>query len=81
MSSEEPQKTGLEEKQHSNSILLLKNKDLNRNLSPLHLVAGVAGFEPTNDDTKNRCLTTWRHPIHISVVLSMIFFLLWQEFF
>ena len=62
MSSEEPQKTGLEEKQHSNSILLLKNKDLNRNLSPLHLVAGVAGFEPTNDDTKNRCLTTWRHP-------------------
>lgn len=40
MSSEEPQKTGLEEKQHSNSILLLKNKDLNRNLSPLHLVAG-----------------------------------------
>ncbi len=29
ISSEEPQKTGLEEKQHSNSILLLKNKDLN----------------------------------------------------
>ena len=26
------------------------------------LLAGVAGFEPTNDDTKNRCLTTWRHP-------------------
>lgn len=44
MSSEEPQKTGLEEKQHSNSILLLKNKDLNRNLSPLSVVAGVAGF-------------------------------------
>lgn len=62
MSSEEPQKTGLEEKQHSNSILLLKNKDLNRNLSPLHLVAGVAGFEPTNVGTKSRCLTTWRHP-------------------
>ncbi len=62
MSSEEPQKTGLEEKQHSNSILLLKNKDLNRNLSPLHVVAGVAGFEPTNVGTKSRCLTTWRHP-------------------
>ena len=62
MSSEEPQKTGLEEKQHSNSILLLKNKDLNRNLRPLHLVAGVAGFEPTNVGTKSRCLTTWRHP-------------------
>ncbi len=25
-------------------------------------LAGVAGFEPTDDDTKNRCLTTWRHP-------------------
>ena len=62
MSSEEPQKTGLEEKQHSNSILLLKNKDLNRNLSPLHLVAGAAGFEPTNVGTKSRCLTTWRRP-------------------
>ena len=29
------------------------------------LLAGVAGFEPTNDDTKNRCLTTWRHPNNI----------------
>ena len=48
MSSEEPQKTGLEEKQHSNSILLLKNKDLNRNLSPLHLVAALAG-QSSND--------------------------------
>ena len=62
MSSEEPQKTGQEEKQHSNSILLLKNKDLNRNLSPLHVVAGVAGFEPTNDGVKVRCLTAWRRP-------------------
>ena len=26
------------------------------------LVAGVAGFEPTRDDAKNRCLTTWLHP-------------------
>lgn len=25
-------------------------------------VAGVAGFEPANAGTKNRCLTTWRHP-------------------
>lgn len=25
-------------------------------------MAGVEGFEPANDDTKNRCLTTWLHP-------------------
>ncbi len=25
-------------------------------------MAGVAGFEPTNGGTRNRCLTTWRHP-------------------
>lgn len=25
-------------------------------------MAGVAGFEPANAGTKNRCLTTWRHP-------------------
>ncbi len=23
---------------------------------------GVEGFEPPNGGTKNRCLTTWRHP-------------------
>ncbi len=26
----------------------------------------MAGFEPTNADTKNRCLTTWRHPKKIA---------------
>jgi hypothetical protein len=26
------------------------------------MLAGVAGFEPANAGTKNRCLTTWRHP-------------------
>ena len=26
------------------------------------VLAGVAGFEPTNDGIKNRCLTAWRHP-------------------
>lgn len=31
-------------------------------MTTLQSVAGVAGFEPTNADTKNRCLTTWRHP-------------------
>ena len=25
-------------------------------------LAGAAGFEPANVDTKNRCLTTWRRP-------------------
>ena len=25
-------------------------------------MAGVPGFEPGNVGTKNRCLTTWRHP-------------------
>lgn len=25
-------------------------------------MAGAAGFEPANADTKNRCLTTWRRP-------------------
>ena len=28
----------------------------------LHVVAGAAGFEPTNVGTKSRCLTTWRRP-------------------
>ena len=26
------------------------------------IVAGVAGFEPTNDGVRVRCLTAWRHP-------------------
>ena len=26
------------------------------------IVAGPAGFEPANDGTKTRCLTTWRRP-------------------
>lgn len=26
-------------------------------------MAGTGGFEPPDDDTKNRCLTTWRRPI------------------
>ena len=30
---------------------------------PVLCMAGMAGFEPANDGTKNRCLTTWRHPI------------------
>ncbi len=26
-------------------------------------MAGAAGIEPANADTKNRCLTTWPRPI------------------
>ncbi len=26
------------------------------------LMAGAVGFEPTNDGTKSRCLTTWPRP-------------------
>ena len=29
-------------------------------------MAGAAGFEPANDDTKNRCLTTWPRPNGLS---------------
>ena len=25
-------------------------------------MAGAAGFEPANVDSKNRCLTAWRRP-------------------
>ena len=28
----------------------------------ISLVAGAAGFEPANVDSKNRCLTAWRRP-------------------
>ena len=28
----------------------------------LHRKIGVEGFEPPDGGTKNRCLTTWRHP-------------------
>ena len=27
-------------------------------------MAGAVGFEPTNADSKNRCLTAWRRPIN-----------------
>ncbi len=30
-------------------------------------MAGAAGFEPTNADSKDRCLTAWRRPIIIGV--------------
>ena len=33
-----------------------------RCLGFIEIVAGGAGIEPANGDTKNRCLTTWLHP-------------------
>ena len=45
-------------------------------------MAGVAGFEPTNDGIKNRCLTTWRHPNHLmDVEYFSIFYKKMQEIF
>ena len=34
----------------------------NRFVVALRSNAGAVGFEPTNGGSKNRCLTTWRHP-------------------
>ena len=34
------------------------NKITKKNLK----LAGAVGFEPTNADSKNRCLTAWRRP-------------------
>ena len=35
-------------------------------------MAGPAGFEPANDGTKTRCLTTWRRSINMIIILSQI---------
>ena len=32
-----------------------------------NLIIGVKGFEPLSGGTKNRCLTTWRHPSNLPV--------------
>ena len=32
------------------------------NIQYIVSMAGVAGFEPTNDGVRVRCLTAWRHP-------------------
>ena len=43
----------------------------------LDFLAGAVGFEPTNADSKNRCLTAWRRPmicycLYIFLVFSAI---------
>ena len=37
-------------------------RDIYRFLQISLKMAGVAGFEPTNDGVRVRCLTAWRHP-------------------
>ena len=31
-------------------------------------MAGAVGFEPTNADSKNRCLTAWRRPNNLDAI-------------
>lgn len=52
---------------HLYGFQVMKQKKRKKNnpyisMSQLFYLVGVAGFEPTNDGIKNRCLTTWRHP-------------------
>lgn len=35
-------------------------------------MAGPAGFEPANDGTKTRCLTTWRRSINIAILSQIL---------
>ena len=39
-------------------------------LSGAFLLAGMAGFEPANNGVKVRCLTAWRHPNMLFVIIS-----------
>ena len=47
-----------------------------QNFSPIKsshkrlFLAGVAGFEPTNDGIKIRCLTAWRHPYKFKFLMG-----------
>ena len=33
----------------------------------MKMMAGAAGFEPTDAEIKTRCLTTWRRPYHYTL--------------
>lgn len=37
-------------------------------------MAGAAGFEPANVDSKNRCLTAWRRPNNLSLTIKINLF-------
>jgi hypothetical protein len=45
---------------------------LNIQITNLEKMAGVAGFEPTNDGIKSRCLTAWRYPCRDESINSLI---------
>ena len=47
------------------NVLIYKEKVAK--MTTLQNVAGVAGFEPTNDGVKVRCLTSWLYPIVMSL--------------
>ena len=34
-------------------------------------MARLAGFEPANDGTKTRCLTTWRQPSIVNIISTV----------
>ena len=36
------------------------------------VVDGVEGFEPSNDGTKNRCLTAWRYPKSENLKMELV---------
>ncbi len=43
-------------------------------------MAGMAGFEPTHDGVKVRCLTAWRHPNDVALFdLLKVGWLGWQD--
>ena len=44
------------------TILQVQNFSPIKSSHEIWFLAGVAGFEPTNDGIKIRCLTAWRHP-------------------
>ena len=35
----------------------------------MQCLAGMEGFEPPDAGTRNQCLTTWRHPITIIIII------------
>ncbi len=43
-------------------------------------MAGAAGFEPANADSKNRCLTAWRRPNYSIKVVIIHFLKLNQQY-
>ncbi len=52
------------------TIVLIVNEDKSVvSMIIFYEVDGVKGFEPLNAGTKNQCLTAWRHPNKITVVL------------